>query len=95
MQTPAVHHLVTIRLEDHVEQLEETHRALIAVRANLDDIQHSLEYMSRQNMIESSVPEELRMAFLRLRTTSHMVDAVLKTIEPPDCGPSEGIAGLN
>jgi hypothetical protein len=35
------------------------------------------------------------MALHGLRTTSDTVDAVLKAIQPPDCGPSRGFAGAN
>ena len=95
MEPPALHHLVTIRLEDHVEQLEQTHQALIGVRAHLLQIHQSLEQVSQHIMIQSPVPEELRIALRRLRTTSDTVEAVLKTIQPPHCGPSRGLPGLN
>jgi hypothetical protein len=95
METSAVHHLVTIRLENHVEQLEQTHQALLGVRAHLAQIQRSLERVCQHNAARSSLTEELGMALYRLRTTSNSVDAVLKTIQPPDCGPSAGVAGLN
>jgi hypothetical protein len=95
METSAVHHLVTIRLEDHVEQLEQTHQALLGVRAHLAQIQRSLERVSQHSVVQSSVPEELRIALHRLRITSDSVDAVLRTIQPPDCGPIAGFAGLN
>jgi hypothetical protein len=95
MQTPAVHHLVTIRLEDHVEQLGQTHQALVAMRSHLSQVQQSLEHVSRHLIIDSPAPEELRIALHRLRTTSNIVDAIVKTIQPPDCGPGGGFADIN
>lgn len=95
MQTPAVHHLVTIRLEDHVQQLEQTYRALMAVRAHVSEVQQSLEHVSLHIIVPSPAPEELRMALHRLRTTSNALDVILKTIQPPDCGPSGGTADVD
>jgi hypothetical protein len=77
MDTPAVHHLVTIRLDEHVEQLERAYSAFLDVRTQLSDLHDSLDG-SRAAAPQQSAGLEGTLARIRgvLRTVGSALDMV-------------------
>jgi hypothetical protein len=77
MDTPAVHHLVTIRLDEHVEQLERAYSAFLDVRTQLSDLHDSLDD-SRSAGLQQHAGVEGALAQLRgvLRTVGAAMDMV-------------------
>jgi hypothetical protein len=77
MDTPAVHHLVTIRLDEHVEQLERAYSAFLDVRTQLSDLHDSLDE-SRTAGLQQHAGLEGALARIRgmLRTVGSALDMV-------------------
>jgi hypothetical protein len=77
MDTPAVHHLVTIRLDEHVEQLERAYSAFLDVRTQLSDLHDSLDD-SRSAGLQQHAGVEGALAQIRgvLRTVGAAMDMV-------------------
>lgn len=75
MDTPPVHHLVTIRLDEHVEQLERAYSAFLDVRTQLSDLHEVLDAVKVQ-------PDGLDGALSRLRGALRTVGAALEMVSP-------------
>ena len=79
MDTPAVHHLVTIRLDEHVEQLERAYSAFLDVRTQLSDLHDSLDGSRTPGMQQDAGVE---VALARLRGVLRTVGAALEMVSP-------------
>jgi hypothetical protein len=77
MDTPAVHHLVTIRLDEHVEQLERAYSAFLDVKTQLSDLHDSLDE-SKSAGLHRHAGVEGALAQIRgvLRTVGAAMDMV-------------------
>lgn len=77
MDTPAVHHLVTIRLDEHVEQLEKAYSAFLDVRTQLSDLHDSLDE-SKSGGLQQHAGVEVVLSQIRgvLRTVGAAMDMV-------------------
>jgi hypothetical protein len=77
MDTPDVHHLVTIRLDEHVEQLEKAYSAFLDVRTQLSDLHDSLDE-SKSAGLQQHAGVEIVLAQIRgvLRTVGAAMDMV-------------------
>lgn len=77
MDTPAVHHLVTIRLDEHVEQLEKAYSAFLDVRTQLSDLHDSLDE-SKSAGLQQHAGVEVVLSQIRgvLRTVGAAMDMV-------------------
>jgi hypothetical protein len=78
MDTPAVHHLVTIRLDEHVEQLERAYSAFLDVRTQLSDLHEALD--AKASALNLS--DGLEGAMERLRGVLRTVGAALEMVSP-------------
>lgn len=74
METPTVHHLVTIRLDEHVEQLERAYTAFLDVRTQLSDLHATLG--------ELRIAAPLDGALDRLQGVLRTVGAALEMVSP-------------
>ena len=79
MDTPAVHHLITIRLDEHVEQLERAYSAFLDVRTQLSDLHDSLDGSRAAGMQQDAGVE---VALARLRGVLRTVGAALEMVSP-------------
>jgi hypothetical protein len=79
MDTPAVHHLVTIRLDEHVEQLERAYSAFLDVRTQLSDLHDSLDGSRVAGLQQSA---GLEGTLTRIRGMLRTVGAALEMVSP-------------
>lgn len=79
METPGVHHLVTIRLDEHVEQLERAYSAFLDVRNQLSDLHEVLEGKNPGGL---NPPEGMEGAMVRLKGVLRTVGAALEMTSP-------------
>jgi uncharacterized protein YPO0396 len=84
MGTPPVHHLVTIRLDEHVEQLERAYSAFLDVRNQLSELCDVLDDVKMNGLQAdgSSQQDGMERALLRLRGALRTVGAAMEMVSP-------------